>query len=274
MKVTDCGCFGDFLKLEPRISFMKDLVLLVPAIYFVFRHRNMHQLFSSKVRGYLLWGLTLLLLVYCIRNTYWDLPHTDFRPFKNGVNIAAQKAAEEKSEAEREIISYKLKNLLNGKFVELPYAQYLKEYKSYPKTDWEIVETVMSEPAVPESKISDFIIYGPNEEDVTDQILTNPDFFLMFVCHKLYYEGSSKEMISVVDTLIRIDTLIEGRDTSYQQEMDLAARDVEQVRYQWNEEFLKRFEEVVLPIAQQARATGVNSIAVVGGADRSHDSGF
>jgi len=34
MKVTDCGCFGDFIKLEPRISFFKDIFLLIPAIIF------------------------------------------------------------------------------------------------------------------------------------------------------------------------------------------------------------------------------------------------
>ena len=28
-KVKDCGCFGDFLKLKPLESFIKDLVLLV-----------------------------------------------------------------------------------------------------------------------------------------------------------------------------------------------------------------------------------------------------
>ena len=25
MRVTDCGCFGDFIKLDPKISFFKDL---------------------------------------------------------------------------------------------------------------------------------------------------------------------------------------------------------------------------------------------------------
>ena len=44
MKVTDCGCFGDFVKLEPFTSFLKDVALLVPAFIFVFFSRKMHQL--------------------------------------------------------------------------------------------------------------------------------------------------------------------------------------------------------------------------------------
>ncbi|MFT4687280.1 MAG: putative membrane protein YphA (DoxX/SURF4 family) [Neolewinella sp.] len=44
MKVTDCGCFGDFIKLEPFTSFLKDVALMVPAFLFVFFSRMMHQL--------------------------------------------------------------------------------------------------------------------------------------------------------------------------------------------------------------------------------------
>jgi len=48
MKVTDCGCFGDFLKLEPFTSFMKDVALMVPALIFVFFSRSMHQLSAKE----------------------------------------------------------------------------------------------------------------------------------------------------------------------------------------------------------------------------------
>ena len=44
MKVTDCGCFGDFVKLEPFTSFLKDVALMVPAFIFLFVSKSMHQL--------------------------------------------------------------------------------------------------------------------------------------------------------------------------------------------------------------------------------------
>ena len=37
-KVTDCGCFGDFMKLDPWNSFFKDIHLLfVSVVLFIFQ---------------------------------------------------------------------------------------------------------------------------------------------------------------------------------------------------------------------------------------------
>ncbi|MBL0099794.1 MAG: hypothetical protein IPP49_06830 [Saprospiraceae bacterium] len=94
MRVTDCGCFGDFIKLDPKISFYKDLFLLVPSIYFLFKYKEMHQLFTPKNRVLTLTLSTAFLLLYCVYNFYWDEPHVDFRPFRNGANIAVLKKAE------------------------------------------------------------------------------------------------------------------------------------------------------------------------------------
>ncbi|MBL0026618.1 MAG: hypothetical protein IPO98_17215 [Saprospiraceae bacterium] len=88
MRVTDCGCFGDFIKLDPRISFFKDLFLLLPALYFLFRWKDMHQLFSLSSRNMIIISSTLFLILYNVYNFHWNEPHVDFRPFKNGANIA------------------------------------------------------------------------------------------------------------------------------------------------------------------------------------------
>ncbi len=269
MKVTDCGCFGDFLKLEPRVSFLKDLVLLLPALYFVLRYRDMHQLFTPAVRGWIIGGMVVILALYCVRNSVWALPHTDFRPFKEEVNIRTQKELEEQAEADRQIVSYTLKNKLTGKYVELPYEQYLKEFKSYPKTDWDVISQNMTEPAIPETKISEFIIYGPDDSDVTNEILSNPDYFLFFISHKLYYDDREEVRREYTDTVTVIsDTIIEGVDTTYVYERTPETRVETVVDYDWDTEFIDRFEELVVPLAAEAKAAGLSSILVVGGADR------
>ena len=51
MKVTDCGCFGDFIKLEPFLSFKKDVVLMVPAVIFLLKTKDMHSIFTAKTRN-------------------------------------------------------------------------------------------------------------------------------------------------------------------------------------------------------------------------------
>jgi uncharacterized membrane protein YphA (DoxX/SURF4 family) len=84
-KVTDCGCFGDAIKLTPWESFYKDIFLLI-LILILFYYRN--DLPENTAN----WGkftvivsliISLLLAVYAVRN----LPFIDFRAFKVGVNI-------------------------------------------------------------------------------------------------------------------------------------------------------------------------------------------
>ena len=50
MRVTDCGCFGDFIKLKPFTSFLKDVFLLIPAALFILARNQMHQIGSKKLR--------------------------------------------------------------------------------------------------------------------------------------------------------------------------------------------------------------------------------
>jgi uncharacterized membrane protein YphA (DoxX/SURF4 family) len=152
MKVTDCGCFGDFIKLEPKTSFLKDIFLLVPSLIFLFFHKSMHQVLSVSVRRGIIWVTLAGLIIYCLSNYSWDLPHTDFRPFKEGVNLAEQKAMQDEAISNITVTAYKLTNKETGKVVEIPFDQYLKEYKNYSdKEVWES-EQIKSEPDIPSIK--------------------------------------------------------------------------------------------------------------------------
>jgi uncharacterized membrane protein YphA (DoxX/SURF4 family) len=92
MKVTDCGCFGDFLKLKPKVSFFKDVFLMIPATLFVWKSKDMHQLFTKKTRMFAALGTTVLLTAFSLYNFVYDLPMVDFRPFANGVDVRTGKA--------------------------------------------------------------------------------------------------------------------------------------------------------------------------------------
>lgn len=85
-KVTDCGCFGDFIKLKPWHSFYKDLVLLglVGVMIGGMKHNVpwFSKPFGIKLMG-VLTVLTLWFGVYCYRY----LPIWDFLPYKVGNNI-------------------------------------------------------------------------------------------------------------------------------------------------------------------------------------------
>ena len=85
-KVTDCGCFGDFLKLKPWHSFYKDLVLsgLILIMIAGMKHNVpwFSKPFGVKLMG-VLSVLTMAFGVYC----YLYLPVWDFLPYKIGNNI-------------------------------------------------------------------------------------------------------------------------------------------------------------------------------------------
>jgi uncharacterized membrane protein YphA (DoxX/SURF4 family) len=85
-KVTDCGCFGDFLKLEPWTSFYKDVVLLVLILIIFIRRKHIVPLFSP------LFNINAMIVVILASSTFaiycnMFLPAWDFLPYKAGNNI-------------------------------------------------------------------------------------------------------------------------------------------------------------------------------------------
>jgi uncharacterized membrane protein YphA (DoxX/SURF4 family) len=188
MRVTDCGCFGDFLKLEPRTSFYKDVALLLPALIFLFAFRKMHQLFSSGTRTALVTVGGVATLVYCLSNFVWDIPGQDFRPFRIGTDIAATKQLEQEALAAVQVEGYILTNRADGEVVEMTMDDFLKIYKDYPETDWEIA-TYSSEPAIEPTKISDFEVTDEEGMDRAADLLAEPGYTFMIVAYALKGEA-------------------------------------------------------------------------------------
>lgn len=84
-KVTDCGCFGDAIKLTPWQSFIKDIVLLV-FIVVLFLNRKKNQVQENLLKT----GAVAASLVFCLVVAFWSvnhLPSIDFRAYKAGTSI-------------------------------------------------------------------------------------------------------------------------------------------------------------------------------------------
>ncbi len=84
--VTDCGCFGDFLKLTPWQSFTKDIVLLAMIGWLFFRRAHWVALWSSDVRNRLMIAFVAASSLFSAY-TWSYLPVIDFRPYAIGKNI-------------------------------------------------------------------------------------------------------------------------------------------------------------------------------------------
>ena len=85
-KVTDCGCFGDALKLTPWESFSKDVVLLVLILVLYKGSRYIQPFFSKGVRSITIF-ISLILCLWLGLHVLEHLPVIDFRAYKVGTNI-------------------------------------------------------------------------------------------------------------------------------------------------------------------------------------------
>lgn len=84
-KVTDCGCFGDAIKLTPWESFYKDLILLVLiGILFLFQADLPKS--APKWATISVWLVALVSLTLSVLAIRY-LPFIDFRAYKVGVDI-------------------------------------------------------------------------------------------------------------------------------------------------------------------------------------------
>ncbi|MBX7243085.1 MAG: DoxX family protein [Bacteroidia bacterium] len=86
MKVTDCGCFGDALKLKPQESFYKDLILLLAILPAFLTSRYIRPLVSNKFAG-VSSILSFVLAGAFAYGCYQFLPLIDYRPYKIGVEL-------------------------------------------------------------------------------------------------------------------------------------------------------------------------------------------
>jgi uncharacterized membrane protein YphA (DoxX/SURF4 family) len=267
MRVTDCGCFGDFIKLVPKISFFKDLVLLVPAFYFIFRHRDMHQLFTPKIRAWIIGVSTIALMLFCLRNFYWGLPVVDFRPFKVGTDLYQKKTQEEEAAASVKITGWKLQNKKTGEVKTLTNDEYMKNLASYPKEEWGVVEQIKSKPAIEATKVSEFSIISPDGFDVAEDILTDSGHVFLIVAYKLDGEVTQQEVM-VPDTTWQVDTVKTEQDSITLVKSVASVGTKKEMRevYNWDKDYVAAYTKKVNLLMEDVMKKGAKVYAAAGGA--------
>jgi uncharacterized membrane protein YphA (DoxX/SURF4 family) len=206
MRVTDCGCFGDFLKLHPTTSFYKDCFLMIPAFIFLFS-RQQHTLFAPRITASLTLLASVAGLFFCIQNTFWNEPMVDFRPFKEGVNVREQKKREAEAAAEVKITAWKYKNKQTNEIATIPNDQFMTETATYSDTSrWTYIDRIQTEPALKPTKITDFRLEDRAGEELTDSLLEAKGYTLLAISGKIYSEVKVTKRLAP-DTTYRSDTL-------------------------------------------------------------------
>lgn len=142
-KVTDCGCFGDALKLEPWQSFYKDLVLLVLSTFLLFKQKYINR-FIARPFSYV---IGIVWLVACSFIAYWGVAHlplVDFRAYAVGKNISeGMKTADELGLKPPSImLEYELENRVTHQKIKVDEEKYLADKHYWEEgSSWDLIST-------------------------------------------------------------------------------------------------------------------------------------
>lgn len=182
--VTDCGCFGDALKLTPWQSFWKDIILLFGLIVLYILYRN--EFVQEEKKQSLKLSLTSLFLVVMAGIIYWGISHEpliDFRNYKIGtdLNVEKKKIADDPSEFKT---FYSLKNVKTNAVIEIDQDEYVQEKKYWEAgSPWKIDQSKTTSKLTKqgyESEIAKFKPETPDGEDLTNKLLSAPKAVLIF----------------------------------------------------------------------------------------------
>lgn len=175
-KVTDCGCFGDAIKLTPWESFYKDIILLVFIIIIFIKKEDYKPFFNALFREIKMIG-TAVVMTGCAIYAILHLPFIDFRSYKVGAHIPAL-----------------MKNTEPLKYVYIMEKDGKQtEFETYP-TDpsYTYVEAKLTNPDAA-AKITDLNVWV-DDEDKTDELLKGNK--LLIIVH-----NSDKASLKKIDRI-------------------------------------------------------------------------
>lgn len=174
-KVTDCGCFGDAVKLTNWQTFWKNVALDVPTVWIVLT-RNLRRKRRFERDGVVFIAAALLMVIFCVYNIKHE-PVIDFRPWKVGNRMIEEREAmnhmvlRNVESGEERTVDYR-----NGDWASVP-----EEYKDFAV--WEIVSSTSDEPF--EIKAPGFSMLDLGGEDHAAELLPAEEGLLIATVHHL-----------------------------------------------------------------------------------------
>ncbi len=85
-KVTDCGCFGDAIKLTPWETFYKNVILIALIVVLLIKVELINPIFKGKIPKIITF-LSLGIFLFIVQHVLTHLPIIDFRAYAIGKNL-------------------------------------------------------------------------------------------------------------------------------------------------------------------------------------------
>jgi len=219
--VSDCGCFGDAIKMTNWQTFYKNIVLIVFAmIVFVERKKYLSGL-SAKIQSIMLLLILSGFFWFSVFN-YQHLPLIDFMEWKKGRDMTPD------TDAETHVyLTYR--NIQSGETKEYLSPDYPWNDTVWLK-DWAFVDqrTVVTGETVPHGLLAE------DEEgfDVTLSLIDSPEY--MFIAVSYHLESASGNGIS---NLMQLKDSIESHGFGFAMLTSSLPEQVEEFLNQHNTEF-------------------------------------
>ena len=196
--VTDCGCFGDAVKLTNWQTFFKNIIIFIPALYLFLKRKD----FIDEVPVFKKLLLTLFFTFGILGVSYYSLEHLpiiDFRPYHIGSNINEGMSIPEGAEQPE----YETTFLMEKDGVQKTFTA-----ENYPYTDstWVFVsnETKVIKEGY-EPPIHDFVLNNSEGIDQAQNILNDENPVLLVVSYQInkgeWNNGNEENIIALKNKL-------------------------------------------------------------------------
>ena len=216
-KVTDCGCFGDALKFTPWQSFVKDLILLIGLIVIWFLYKDHFQQLQPKNSSkFIVLTVFALAMGMVILHGIIHEPLIDFRDYKIGTDLNAEKAKIEKNPSEYKTF-YSMKNEKTGEILDLNQDDYVNDKKYWEEgSPWKIEEGKTTSKIVKQGYASEIAKFKPETREglsLTEEILKSQKAILIFSYHP---EKLDENLLAKTEAKVKLqkDAFVAGVSTN------------------------------------------------------------
>ncbi|MBL7859403.1 MAG: DoxX family protein [Cyclobacteriaceae bacterium] len=192
-KVTDCGCFGDAIKLTPWQSFSKDIILMVFVLHLFWYRKDYQQTLNSQI-GHAVIVVVTALCFYLGIHAVRHLPFIDFRAYKIGNTIPQQMQP-----PEQPVFEYTFQQKKDGAIITS--EKYLMDTTLY-----KYVAVMQVNPDKTKPKITDYAVSTAEGDDVTQNTFEGAK--LLFVLYDVSHT-SVKNMPLIRELVKDLDGKVE-----------------------------------------------------------------
>jgi len=187
--VHDCGCFGDALIITNWQTFFKNALVLLPASVAVFKwYKNMTPLYSHH--SY--WFVALFAYIFSLGFSYWNyynLPITDFRPYKIGSSIPQNMSIP--PDAPQDVMEY-IYTSKDGKERAFSISELAEVDSTWTYKDAKLIKKGYTPP------ILSFELYDNQGNNIADKLLAEGETVFLLVSPYLN-KASDRNIDEIID---------------------------------------------------------------------------